>query len=113
MKLVSGRIATLGFSLADPHDKAMARVKQHHDAMHLGLLVVLGDPESAEEVVLWYQQSTSLTLVSQNGDMMISDEIRGLLPRYFTVFFDEIKDLAPDLADVRLLVPRTGDKTLH
>ena len=113
VKLVSGCTATLEFSLADPHDKTMARVKQRHDAVHLGLLVVVGDPESVEEVVLWYQQRTSLTLVSQNGDMMIGDEIRGLLPRYFAVFFDEIKDLAPDLADIRLLVPKTGDKTLH
>jgi hypothetical protein len=113
VKLVSGRFATLGFSLADPRDKTMARVKQAHDAAHLGLLVVLDDPESLEEVVLWFQQATSLTLVSQNGDTMIGDEVRGLLPRYFTVFFDEIKDVAPDLANVRLAVPRTGDKNLH
>ena len=113
VKLVSGRTATLGFSLADPHDKTMARVKQAHDASHLGLLVVLDDPNSLEEVVLWFQQTTSLTLISQNGDMMISDEVRVLLPRYFAVFFDEIKDVAPDLANVRLAVPRTGDKKLH
>jgi hypothetical protein len=40
----------------------MARVKQAHDASHLGLLVVLDDPDSLEEVVLWFQQATSLTL---------------------------------------------------
>ena len=88
-------------------------MKKAHDASHLGLLVVLDDPESREEVVLWFQQATSLTLVSQNGDMMIGDEVRTLLPRYFTVFFDDIKDVAPDLANVRLAAPRTGDKTLH
>src|SRR3954466_6284281 len=87
VKLVSGRTAILGFSLADPRDKTMARVKQAHDAVHLGLLVVLDDPDSLEEVVLWFQQATSLTLVSQNGDTMIGDEVRGLLPRYFAVFF--------------------------
>jgi hypothetical protein len=113
VKLVSGGTATLGFSLADPHDKTMARVKQAHDASHLGLLVVLDDPDSLEEVVLWFQQATSLTLVSQNGDTMIGDEVRGLLPRYFAAFFDEIKDVAPELATVRLVMPRTGDKRLH
>ena len=113
VKLVSGRTVTLGFSLADPHDKTMARVKREHDALHLGLLVVLNDLDSQEEVVLWFQRATSLTLVSQNGDVMIGDEVKGLLPRYFAVFFDEIRDVAPDLANVRLAVPMTGDKSLH
>jgi hypothetical protein len=113
VKLLSGRIVMLGFSLADPHDESMARVKQAHHASHLGLLVVLDDPESLEEVVLWFQQATTLTLHSQNGDTMIGDEVRSLLPRYFAIFFDDIKDVAPDLANVRFAVPRTGDKTLH
>ena len=113
VKLLSGRTVTLGFSLADPRDKTMARMRQAHDASHLGLLVVLDDPGSLEGVMLWFQQATSLTLVSQNGDTMIGDEVRGLLPRYFAVFFDEIKDVAPDLAHVRLAVPRTGDRNLN
>jgi hypothetical protein len=113
VKLASGHTATLAFSLADPLDATMARMKKTHDARHLGLLVVLDDPESREEVVLWFHQATSLTLISQNGDMMIGDEVMYLLPRYFAAFFDDIKDVAPDLADVRLATPRTGDKTLH
>lgn len=113
MKLISGRTAILGFSLADPRDKAMARMKRAHDATHLGLLIVLDDPDSVEEVVLWFQQATALTLVSHNGEMLIGAEVRGLLPRYFAAFFDEIKDIAPDLASVRLAAPKTGDRTLH
>jgi hypothetical protein len=103
----------LGFSLADARRSTMARLKREHGASHLGLLVVLDDPDSQEEVVLWFHHATSLTLVSQNGDVMIGDEVRGLLPRYFAVFFDEIKDITPALAHVRLVVPRTGDKSLH
>jgi len=113
VRLASGRTATLGFSLTDPRDKMMARMKQAHDATHLGLLIVLGDPDSVEEVVLWFQQATALTLVSQNGEMLIGAEVRGLLPRYFAAFFDDIKHVAPELADVRLAAPKTGDRTLH
>ncbi len=113
VRLLSGRMATVGLSLADPNDETMGRLKAAHDAAHLGLLFILDDPDSLEEVVLWFQQATTLTLMSQNGDTMIGDEVRTLLPRYFAVFFDEIKELAPDLANVRLAVPRTGDKTLH
>jgi hypothetical protein len=113
VKLLSGRTATVGLSLADPDDETMARLKAAHDARHLGMLFVLDDPDSLEELVLWFQQATTLTLVSQNGDTMIGDEVRSLLPRYFAVFFDEVKDIAPDLADIRLAVPKTGDKSLH
>ena len=114
VKLSSGRIVTLGFSLGDPRHRTMKRVKRTHDASNLGLLIVLDDPDSREEVVLWFQQETALTLVSQNDDMSIGQEVQALLPRYFAVFFDEIKDIAPELAGISLApVPRTGDKNLH
>ena len=114
VKLISGRTVILGFSLADPRNRTMARIKREHAAVNLGLLIVIDDPESLEEVVLWFQQATSLTLLSQNDDMTIGDEVRALLPRYFTVFFDEVKEIAPELADI-LLAPvlRTGEKNLH
>ena len=114
VKLMSGRTAVLGFSLADPSHKVMACLKREHDASNLGLLVVLDDPNSLEEVVLWFQQSGALTLMSQNGDMEIGEEVKALLPRYFAVFFDEMKNLAPDLSDVRLArVPKADDKNVH
>lgn len=114
VKLMSGRTAILGFSLADPSHRTMARIKREHEASNLGLLVVLDDPDSVEEVVLWFQHATSLTLLSQNGDMMIGKEVRALLPRYFTVFFDEVKEIAPELSDILLApVPRTGERNLH
>jgi hypothetical protein len=113
VRLLSGREITLGFSLADPRNKTMARMKEHHRAAHLGLLIVLDDPDSPEEIVLWFHQAEHLTLMSQNGDTVIGDEVKTLLPRYFAAFFDEVKDLAPELAKARLAVPRTGDRTLH
>jgi hypothetical protein len=113
VRLDSGH-ATMGFSLADPEDETIAEIKRKHDASNLGFLVILDDPESLEEVVLWFQQAGALTLMSQNGAMLLGDEVRSLLPRYFTLFFDEIRDIAPDLADVLLLgVPKTGTRHLH
>ena len=113
VKLASGRTAIFGFSLADPSHKTMGELKQKHKAANLGLLVVLDDPDSVEEVVLWFHQATSLTLMSQNGGM-IGDEAQALLPRYFTVFFDEIKDVAPDLASILFVaVPRASAHNLH
>lgn len=112
--LDSGRVAIVGLSLGDPHDRTVAKIGRQHAAANLGFLVVLDDPESVEEVVLWFQQATALTLVSQNGDVMIGDEMLALLPRYFTVFFDEIKDMAPGLADIRLSpTARKSRKDLH
>lgn len=72
------------------------------------------DPDSLEEVVLWLRQAGSLTMMSQNGAMLIGDEMKALLPRYFIVFFDEIKHIAPDLADVLLVgVPKASKKHLN
>jgi hypothetical protein len=112
VKLASGCTATLGFSLGDPCDANTARVMKAYGASHLGLFVVLGDPQSRESAVLWFQQARFLTLFSPEP-MEISDEVRGLLVRYFTAFFDEIKEVAPDLASVRLIASRTGDWKLH
>ena len=112
VRLAGGHKATLAFSLADPGHATTLRVKEIHCASHVGLFLVRGDPDSREEVVLWFQQATSLTLFSQNA-LLISHEVRGLLPRYFAVFFDDIKELVPELAAVRLIAPRTRDKTLN
>jgi hypothetical protein len=63
--------------------------------------------------VLWFHQAESLTLLSQNGETVIGNEVTALLPRYFAVFFDDVKALAPQLAHVKLTLPETGGKTLH
>lgn len=111
VKLISGRTVTLAFSLADPNDETISRVKEAHGASHLGLLMVL-DPDSVEEVALWFHQAQSLTLLSQNGAIIIGDEVTALLPRYFAVFFDDVKALAPELSCARFL-PGNGAKILH
>ena len=113
VNLMSGRAVTLAFSLGDPRDETMARMKEQHRASHLGLLVVLDDPDSVEEVVLWFHQAQSLTLLSQNGEIINGDEVSALLPRYFAVFFNDVKALAPQLAHVRLCLPETGARLLH
>lgn len=78
------------------------------------LLVILDDPDSLEEVVLWFHQASALTMMSQNGALLIGDEMKALLPRYFTVFFDEIRHIAPGLADVLLVgVPKASKKHLN
>ena len=75
--------------------------------------MVLGDPDSPEEIVVWFQQATTLTLITRDNEARLGPAITGVLPRYFAAFFDDIKDIAPDLARVRLAVPRTLDRTLN
>ena len=113
LTLSSGSTVTLVFSLADPENETMGRLKKAHAVSHLGLLLILDDPDSLEEVVIWLHRTASLTLMSQNGDPIIGAELSSLLPRYFAAFFDEVKELAPDLAGAKLARPATGGKTLH
>lgn len=111
--LSSGATVTLGFSLGDARDRRVAALKKRHTAAHIGLLVILDDPDSIEETLLWLHQASTLALISQEGSTVIGDEVTALLPRYFAAFFDEVKELAPGLADVSLVMPRTGDRRLH
>ncbi len=113
IKLGSGNAVTLEFSLADGKHRTVARMKRAYEALHLGLLTIIGDLDSEEEAVLWLHQATALTLVAQEGDIMISGEVREILPRYFAVFFDEIRQIAPDLAHIALVAAKTGDRSLH
>lgn len=106
--LASGRAVTLAFSLADPRDAAMALMKQRHGASHLGLLLVLDDPESGEDAVLWLDRAQALTLLSHRREMVIGDEVKALLPRYFATFFDDVKALAPLLSGVSLCLAEAG-----
>ena len=113
LTLNSGSTVTLIFSLADPEDKIMGRLKKAHAVSHLGLLLILDDPDSPEDVVVWLHRTPSLTLMSRKGDPIIGAELSSLLPSYFAAFFDEVKDLAPDLAGAKLAGPGTAGKTLH
>ncbi len=111
--LLSGEAATIGLSLGDPKNRMMEQLRRSHGAARVGLLVVIDDPESPEEIVVWFQQETTLTLISQDGDAMIGAEISSVLPRYFAAFFDDVKDIAPDLALIRLAAPKTLDRKLN
>jgi len=114
LKLRSGTAVTLGFSLADASHGSMSRMKRACAALHLGLLVVLGDPDTQDEAVVWIHQAAALTLVAQsNDDISIGPEVAELLPQYFAVFFEEIGDLAPGLAGVRLVTARTALEPLN
>ena len=111
--MLSGQAVTIGLSLGDPDNRMMASLKASHGAAHVGLLVVLDDPESPEEIVVWFHHATTLTLISQHRDTRLGAEISSVLPRYFAAFFDDIKDVAPDLARIRLAAPKILDRTLN
>lgn len=67
--------------LADRHVQTIAEFKCEYGASNLGFLAILDDPDSMEGVALWFRQATSLTMVSQNGAMLVSDEILALSTR--------------------------------
>ncbi len=112
VRLMSGHTATIIFSLGDLDDPRMAQILGRRGASHLGFVAVLDDPLSTELPLLWYIEDSTLSVVCDRG-IEIGVEIVEVLPRYFTAFFDDIKDRAPELADVGFAVPRTGDKHLH
>jgi hypothetical protein len=109
--LPSGPTATIGFALSDfAHNSEPADVARRNKAVAFGLLAIHGVPDAPERAMVWFHDSTRLRYVLANGDPHPSDEIRRILPRYFAVFFNEIRDVAPSLAALIPVVPRIGDK---
>ena len=109
--LHTGHPLKLGFMLADPTQRGTAQLKRTYKAQHLGMLVL--DGQRLHCIVWWFQQEDALTLIPRHGDSEIDDDLKEILPRYFAAFFDDIKDVAPDLQKVTLVTPKTGDRRLH
>ncbi len=111
VELRSGLVTKMGFMLADPRHEVAAHIKRTYGASHLGL-VMFSDPDS-HSIVWWFQRMQLLTLITHHADAEICEEMKIILPRYFAAFFDDIKDIAPGLGGVTLVMPRTGDRRLH
>ncbi|SKA34911.1 hypothetical protein SAMN02745126_05575 [Enhydrobacter aerosaccus] len=106
--------ATLSFTLGDPdHEAWPAVVARQRGALAFGMLAIDDVPDAPEKAVLWTVEQDRLSIICERDDPDHSEEVKRVLPRYFAMFFDDIKDLAPQLAAREVLMPCLGDTTLH
>ena len=97
--LPDGTAGRLAFALCDAaRDNALAQHARTRQAVAFGLLSFAGLPEAPRNALLWVRTKDGMEMTTAAGDDQPSGELQRLVARYFIVFFDEIKDVVPELA---------------
>ena len=64
--------------------------------------------------MIWTHDHNQLGLVVADEDPELGEDIRTLITRYLAVFFQDIKDVAPELAALKLEAEKAKpNRTLH
>jgi len=97
--LPDGTLGRLGFALCDlTGDNALARHARRRQAVAFGLLSFADLPDAPRNALLWVRTRDGMEMTTADGDDQPSGELQRLVARHFIVFFDEVKELAPELA---------------
>jgi hypothetical protein len=97
--LPDGTKGTLAFALCDlAKDNALAQHARRRQAVAFGLLSFTELPEAPRNALLWVRTRDGMEMTTADGDDQPGGDLQRLVARYFIVFFDEVKDLVPELA---------------
>jgi len=97
--LPDGDKGKLAFALCDlAKDNVLARHARKRDAVAFGLLSFEGFADAPVHPMLWVGTKDGMEMTTCDGDDQPGAELQRLVARYFIVFFDEIKDMVPELA---------------
>ena len=97
--LPDGTQGKLAFALCDlAKDNALAQHARRRQAVAFGLLSFAELPDAPRNALLWVRTRDGMEMTTADGDDQPGGHLQRLVARHFIVFFDEIKDLAPELA---------------
>lgn len=97
--LPDGTQGRLAFALCDlAKDNALARHARRRQAVAFGLLSFADLPGTPRNALLWVRTKDGMEMTTADGDDQPGGDLQRLVARYFIVFFDEVKDLVPELA---------------
>lgn len=101
--LPDGSKGKLAFALCDPaQENALARHARKRDAVGFGLVGFEGFAEGPRHPALWVQTNTGLEMTLADHDEQPGAQLQRLVGRYFILFFEDIKAMAPGLAALPL-----------
>lgn len=99
--LPDGATGKLAFALCDLlKDNALAQHARRRQAVAFGLLSFEGLPDAPLNALLWVRTRDGMEMTTADADDQPSGDLQRLVARYFIVFFDEIKDVVPELASL-------------
>ncbi|MGQ3298663.1 hypothetical protein [Reyranella sp.] len=97
--LPDGTRGRLAFALCDlTRDNALAQHARRRKAVAFGLLSFAELPDAPRSALLWVRTRDGMEMTTADGDDQPAGDLQRLVARHFIVFFDEIKDLVPELA---------------
>ena len=103
--LPGGSKGKLAFALCDlAQENALARHARKRDAVGFGLVGFEGFVEGPCHPVLWVQTTTGLEMTLADNDQQPGAQLQRLVGRYFILFFEDIKEVVPELAALPLSV---------
>lgn len=95
----AGGKGRLAFALCDlARDNALAGHARRRKAVAFGLLSFEGFADAPIHPLLWVRTQDGMEMTGVDGEDPPGVELQRIVARYFIVFFDEIKDVAPELA---------------
>lgn len=99
--LPDGTKGRLAFALCDLlRDNALAKHARRRQAVAFGLLSFEGLPDAPSNALLWVRTRDGMEMTTADADDQPTGDLQRLVARYFIVFFDEIKDMVPELASL-------------
>lgn len=99
--LPDGTKGKLAFALCDIlRDNALAQHARRRQAVAFGLLSFAGLPDAPSNALLWVRTKDGMEMTTSDADDQPTGDLQRLVARYFIVFFDEIKDVVPELASL-------------
>lgn len=99
--LPAGEKGKLAFALCDlSRENALAGHARRRKAVAFGLLSFEGFAGAPLRPLLWVRTKDGMEMTGADGDDQPGPELQRLVARYFIVFFDEIKDVAPELSSL-------------
>ncbi len=97
--LPDGTRGKLAFALCDPaRDNALAQHARQRKAVAFGLLSFAELPGAPRNALLWVRTKDGMEMTTADGDDQPGGDLQRLVARHFIAFFDEVKDLVPELA---------------
>lgn len=97
--LPDGSKGKLAFALCDlAQENALAQHARKRNAIAFGLLGFEGFAETPRHPLLWVRTTAGMEMTTSDGDDQPEPGLQRLVARYFIVFFDEIRDVVPELA---------------
>jgi hypothetical protein len=97
-----GTSAAFAVTLCFSDDSDAAKVARDRGAVAHGQVSVVGVPHAPLHPMLWLWTKDELVTLVAEDDPAVSDDLHRMLVQVMRTFFKDVRDVAPDLAALRL-----------